>query len=214
LKKVQLEQEFPFSHADVEELAANATIPIINGLTDDYHPCQTLTDFYTIFERGDDLSKTKLTYIGDGNNMANSLLLTAAILGSDISIACPENYSIDKEIIKEAENLAKISGTKIEITSDIEKAVFEADYVYTDVWASMGQEEEFEKRKKVFANYKVSKELLKNAKSTCKVMHCLPAHRGEEIDADVIDGDESIVFDEAENRLHLQKAVMCALMSK
>ncbi len=203
-----------FSHADVEELAANSTIPIINGLTDDYHPCQTLTDFYTIYERGDDLSKTKLTYVGDGNNMANSLLLTAAILGSDISIACPKDYSIDPEIIKEAEKLASESGSKIEITNDIEKAVENADYVYTDVWASMGQEEEFEKRKKVFANYRVSKELLTKAKSDCKVMHCLPAHRGEEIDADVIDGNESIVFDEAENRLHLQKAVMCALMSK
>ena len=203
-----------FKQSDIEELAANSSIPIINGLTDDYHPCQTLTDFYTIYELGYDINQVKMTYVGDGNNMANSLMLTAAILGADITIACPKDYRPMNEALSEAQEIAKTTGSIIEITDNIEKSVEGADFVYTDVWASMGQEKDTAVRQKAFANYRVTSKLLQKAKQDCKVMHCLPAHRGEEIDATVIDGEKSIVFDEAENRLHLQKAVMCALMAK
>jgi ornithine carbamoyltransferase len=201
-------------HQKVIELARESGIPVINGLTDSSHPCQALTDFFTIFEREEKLEGVKLAYLGDGNNVANSLLLCAATLGVDISIACPARYMPDSSIIDRAKKLARISGSSITITPDIDEAVKGAMYLYTDVWTSMGQEKEYMKRKKIFAKYRITREILKKCAPGCKVMHCLPAHRGEEIDADVIDSDDSIVFDQAENRLHVQKALMCALMGK
>lgn len=202
-----------FEHEKVVELGKHADIPVINGLTDSYHPCQALTDFFTIYERNKNLDNIKLTYIGDGNNMANSLLLTSAILGADISIASPKSYSPDKDVVSKGMEIAALTGSKIEITDNIEDAVNGADYLYTDVWASMGQEKEAQKRKKAFSKFSISMDLVEKTGKETLVLHCLPAHRGEEISAEVMDSDKSIVFDQAENRLHCQKAIMCALMS-
>lgn len=203
-----------FSHDNVITLAEFSDIPVINGLTDTFHPCQALADYFTIYEHDKDLTKVKVAYIGDGNNMANSLILTAAIMGSHISVASPEKYSPDKDILDAAYSLARESGGSIEITSDIYKAAKGAHYLYTDVWTSMGQEKETAKRKKAFARYKISSELIKYCGEDCRVMHCLPAHRGEEIDADVLNSNQSIIFDQAENRMHVQKAIMCALINR
>lgn len=203
-----------FSQADVEELAAEACIPVINGLTDTYHPCQTLSDFFTIWEHHRNLDQIKVAFIGDGNNMAHSLLLTAALLGTDISIAAPKKYSPDMAIVERAYRLSSASGARITVTEDITEAVSGAHYIYTDVWASMGQEKETAKRKRAFKKYQVSMDLVRKAAPECRVMHCLPAHRGEEITDEVMDSPErSIVFDQAENRLHMQKAVMASLMA-
>ncbi|MFC1670882.1 ornithine carbamoyltransferase [Spirochaetota bacterium] len=200
------------SHDKVVELATNSTIPVINGLTDKFHPCQALTDYFTIYERERDLSSVKLTYIGDGNNMANSLLLGAAILGIDISIACPKKYSPDIQIVEEAYKLALFTDSNITVSQDIDECCENANYIYTDVWVSMGQEKGSAKKKKDLAKYKITSKILDKCAKDCKILHCLPAHRGEEIDADVIDSKQSIVFDQAENRLHVQKAIMCSLM--
>jgi ornithine carbamoyltransferase len=203
-----------FSHSNVEELAVNADIPVINGLSDKTHPCQALADLFTIYERVNDLSKVKLFYIGDGNNVANSLILGASILGMRISAACPGIYFPDKEVLEKAEQLSLYSGAKINISADIKEAAQDADFIYTDVWVSMGQEKELKKKKKILAKYKISREILGNCAPGCRVMHCLPAHRGEEIDSEIMDSEQSIIFEQAENRLHVQKAVMCALMKK
>ena len=203
-----------FEQEKVEELAKYADIPIINGLTDSFHPCQAYTDYFTMFERETGLSGLKLAFIGDGNNMVHSLLLTGALLGVDVSIASPKGYMPDPTVVEEARTIAIKSGSKIVVTDRIDDAAAGADYLYTDVWTSMGQEKEMLKRKKAFAKYKVSMNLMKKCCPKAKVMHCLPAHRGEEIDADVIESSCSIVFDEAENRLHAQKGIMCALMGK
>ena len=203
-----------FSHSNVEALAENADIPVINGLSDTTHPCQALADFFTIYERIEDLTKVKLFYIGDGNNVANSLILGAAILGMDIALACPEVYFPDKEVLKKANQLSRYSGAKITVTTDIDKAAQNSNFIYTDVWVSMGQEKELKKKKKILAKYKISEEVLGKCAPGCLVMHCLPAHRGEEIDSSVMDSDKSIIFDQAENRLHVQKAILCALMKK
>jgi ornithine carbamoyltransferase len=203
-----------FSHDIVEELAANAGIPVINGLSDSSHPCQGLTDFFTIYERVKDIKKTKLFYIGDGNNVTNSLILGAAVLGMDISVACPDVFSPDKTIIEKAEQISQSSGAKILITADINKAANGADFIYTDVWVSMGQEKDEKKKTKILSKYKISNEILKRCAPGCMVMHCLPAHRGEEIDADVMESGRSIIFEQAENRLHVQKAILCALLKK
>ncbi len=202
-----------FEHEKVEKLAKHADIPIINGLTDSFHPCQALTDFFTIYEREKNLSNIKIAYIGDGNNMAHSLILASAILGSDISIACPKKYSPEMTVIEQAYELSGKTESKIEITTDIEKAVFGADYLYTDVWTSMGQEKEIQKRKRAFAKYKITMKLLAKTGKSSRVLHCLPAHRGEEISGDVIDSPQSIIFDQAENRLHCQKAILCSLIA-
>ncbi|MGM0370263.1 MAG: ornithine carbamoyltransferase [Bacillota bacterium] len=201
-----------FAQSDVQELAENSSIPVINGLTDLYHPCQALADLFTIQERKGKLEELKLTYIGDGNNMAHSLLLAAAQVGMDISIASPANYQPQSEVIATAEKLAKQSGANIEILKEPKVAAQEADVVYTDVWASMGDEDEAEERKKVFKDYQVNQELMSLTAEDSIFLHCLPAHRGEEVTADVIDGASSVVFDQAENRLHLQKAIMVKLM--
>lgn len=201
-----------FAHSDVVELAKHANIPVINGLTDLLHPCQVLTDLFTVLEKKRKLEGLKLAYIGDGNNMAHSLLNGCSKVGMDISIASPSGYKPNKDIVDNAKKFAKYMGSKIEITDDPVAAVKNADIVYTDVWASMGQEQEAEDRKKKFAKYQVNPKLVKNAKEDYLFMHCLPAHRGEEVVNEVADSPNSVIFDEAENRLHVQKAIMALVM--
>ncbi|WP_461177333.1 ornithine carbamoyltransferase [Virgibacillus ainsalahensis] len=201
-----------FSQNMVEELAENAHIPIINGLTDMYHPCQVMADMQTIQEVKGGLNGVKVAYIGDGNNMAHSLMLGSAIMGMDISIAAPDGYQPDIGVTQKAEQLAKSSGSKVEVTTNPQEAAEQADVIYTDVWASMGQEEEQALREEKFAGFQVNEELCSFAKSDAVVLHCLPAHRGEEITAEVLDGKQSVVFQQAENRLHAQKALMAVLM--
>jgi len=201
-----------FSHQDVIDLAKYATIPVINGLTDLLHPCQVLTDLFTILEKKRKLQGLKLAYIGDGNNVAHSLLNGCSKVGIDISIASPKGYEPKKEIVEHAIETAKYMGSKVEIINDPFEAVKNADIVYTDVWASMGQEKEAEERKKIFQKFQVNLELVKHAKEDYLFMHCLPAHRGEEVVDEVIDSQNSVVFDEAENRLHVQKAIMALVM--
>ncbi|MDL4841085.1 ornithine carbamoyltransferase [Aquibacillus rhizosphaerae] len=199
-----------YSQKDVEELAANSSIPVINGLTDLYHPCQVLADLQTIKEVKGSLKKKKIAYIGDGNNMAHSLMIGAAKMGMDISIAAPEEYQPDPAVTEKAKEFA--DGTEVVITANPIEAVTDADVIYTDVWASMGQESEQANREKAFSEFQVNKQLLSHANSDVTFMHCLPAHRGEEVSAEVIDGKHSVVFQQAENRLHAQKALMVALM--
>jgi len=201
-----------YAHSEVEELAAHATIPVINALTDKHHPCQILADLFTIIEKRGSLDGVKVAYIGDGNNMANSWLLGAALTGIELAIACPAKYSPEKDVIEEAKGIAAETGAKISITNDPKEAAQNADALYTDTWISMGQDEEAEERRKDFAGFCVDAKLLGLAKKDALVMHCLPAHRGEEISADVMDGPNSVVWDQAENRLHTQKAVMVMLM--
>ncbi len=201
-----------FSHQDVVDLAKYATIPVINGLTDLLHPCQVLTDLFTIWEKKGRLEGLKLAYLGDGNNMAHSLLHGCSKVGLNLTLATPSNYKPDEQIVKNALENAKKSGSKIEIISDPVEAVKDADIIYTDVWASMGQEAEAEERRKHFIKYQVNPELVKNAKDDYIFMHCLPAHRGDEVVDEVIDSQNSVVFDEAENRLHVQKAIMALVM--
>lgn len=201
-----------FSQKDVEELAEHASIPVINGLTDSYHPCQVLADLLTIQEVKGSLKGVKVAYIGDGNNMAHSLMLGAAIMGMDVSIAAPEGYQPEQEITEKATSIARLQGGKVEVTDQPAVAVKQADVIYTDVWASMGQESEQIIREKKFAGFQVNKSLCSLANKDAVIMHCLPAHRGEEITAEIIDGKQSIVFQQAENRLHAQKALMTAVM--
>ena len=201
-----------FDHQDVVELGKYAGIPVINGLTDLLHPCQVLTDLFTILEKKRVLKGLKLAYIGDGNNMAHSLLNGCSKVGINIAIASPSGYKPNKDIVENAKKFAKYMGSKIEITDDPVAAVKNADIVYTDVWASMGQEQEAQERKKKFAKYQINTKLVKNAKEDYLFMHCLPAHRGEEVVNEVADSPNSVIFDEAENRLHVQKAVMALVM--
>jgi ornithine carbamoyltransferase len=186
-----------FGHNKVEELSKWADIPVINGLTDSFHPCQALADYFTIWERVSDITKVKLAYIGDGNNVANSLLMGAALLGVDIAIATPKGFEPEMAIVEKAYKMASKTSSHITITNDINKAVDGADYLYTDVWVSMGQEKETAKKKKVFAKYRITDELIARTGRNTKVLHCLPAHRGEEITDSVMDGSHSIVFDQA-----------------
>ena len=203
-----------FAHQDVIDLAKYASIPIINGLTDLLHPCQVLADLFTIIEKKGKLKGLKLTYIGDGNNMAHSLLHGCSKVGMNISVASPKAYKPKEEIVNNALRNAKVMNSKVEILDSPEEAVKDADIIYTDVWASMGQESETLERKKIFAQYQVNEKLVKNAKEDYLFLHCLPAHRGEEVVNEVIDSPNSVVFDEAENRLHVQKAIMVMLMGK
>ena len=200
-----------FGHDIVVELGEYASIPVINGLSDLVHPCQVMGDTLTILEHRGNLDNLKVTYIGDGNNLANSWLNMASRLQMTLHLAIPKGFDPDENVLENAQNVGK---SKIEIIRDPKEAVRDADIIYTDVWASMGQEKEAEKRKKIFKDFQVNSELVSFAKPDAKVMHCLPAHRGDEITDDVIDGPHSIVFDEAENRLHAQKAIMVALMKK
>lgn len=201
-----------YKQSDVEELAAFGTIPIINGLTDSQHPCQILADLQTVKEYKGSLKGLKLAYTGDGNNVANSLLIGCAKVGLDISVATPEGYECDMKSVEIAKKAALESGAKINIGYDPYEAVNNADVVYTDTWVSMGMESEKEKRIETFMPYQVNKELMSKAKPDAIFMHCLPAYRGYEVTAEVIDGPQSVVFDEAENRLHAQKAVLVKLM--
>ncbi|MCK8817392.1 ornithine carbamoyltransferase [Natroniella sulfidigena] len=201
-----------FAHSDVEKLAEHGSIPIINGLTDSYHPCQGLTDLFTVYEHKGQLSNLKLTYIGDGNNVAHSLLLATTKMGMDISIATPSDYRPDAEVLQVAKEWAAESGSQVEVVTDPLQAAQEADVLYTDVWASMGDEAEKEERKEAFKDYQVNTEVMNVAQDDAIFLHCLPAHRGEEVTADVIDGEQSVVFDQAENRMHVQKAIMVKLM--
>jgi len=201
-----------YKQSDVEELAACGTIPIINGLTDSQHPCQVLADLQTIKEYKGKFKGLKLAYVGDGNNVANSLMIGCAKVGMNISVATPKGYECDEKSVKLAKEAATQTGAIIINCYDPIEAVKNADVVYTDTWVSMGMESEKEERLKVFMPYQVNKELMQKAKKDAIFMHCLPAYRGFEVTADVIDGPQSVVFDEAENRLHAQKAVLVKLM--
>lgn len=201
-----------YSHREVEQLAEYADIPVINGLTDMYHPCQILGDLFTCIEKGKDLRSSRLVYIGDGNNVAHSLLIGASLVGMDVSINAPKGYQPNRGVVELAKDNAKKSGSKIMVESKYDANVDGADILYTDVWASMGMEEEANERKKVFRGYQVNSALLRRAKSDAIVMHCLPAHRGEEITNDVMEGSQSVIFDQAENRLHVQKAILALLL--
>ncbi|MGI5848780.1 MAG: ornithine carbamoyltransferase [Christensenellales bacterium] len=200
-----------FKQSDVEDLARYGSIPVINGLTDLLHPCQVLADLMTYYEYKGSF-KGKLAFIGDGNNVANSLLVGCAKLGLDITVACPKGCEPNSEVLSSARAAAQKSGSCIVITDNPKEAVSDASAVYTDVWASMGQEASAEEKYKYFTGYQVNTELMSLCKKDVIFLHCLPAHRGEEVTADVIDGPHSVVFDEAENRLHAQKAVMVLLM--
>lgn len=201
-----------FAHDAVEELAEHASVPIINGLTDQFHPTQILADFITIQEEKGKLQGLKLVYVGDGNNMAHSLMLGCAIIGIDCTIAVPKGYEADPEIIARAQEKAKLTGAIIKQTNDPIQAVKDADVIYTDVWASMGFEDSAEERRTAFKTFQVNEALVAQAKSDYLFLHCLPAHRGEEVSAEVIDGPNSVVFDQAENRLHAHKAILAILM--
>jgi ornithine carbamoyltransferase len=201
-----------FSHKTVIDLAENAAIPVINGLSDYEHPCQALADFQTIIEFRGQISGQKIAFIGDGNNVNNSLMLLAAKLGAHYTIACPEGYEPDPDVIELAKDDSEVTGSKIAVTNNIYEAAEGADVIYTDVWSSMGQEDEQELREKAFAGFQVNAELLAAAKADVILLHCLPAHRGEEITADVLDGPHSVVFDQAENRLHAQKSVLALVL--
>ena len=196
-----------FAHAELEELAKFATVPVINGLTDLLHPCQILADLLTIRQQLGTYEGKKVAWIGDGNNMANSWINAAYRLGFDLTLACPDGYEPDAKILKGAQTNANVR-----VVRDPAEAVEGVDVVNTDVWASMGQEEEQAIREKAFAGYMVDAPLMKRAKSSAIFMHCLPAHRGEEVAAEVIDGPQSVVWDEAGNRLHVQKAIMAKTM--
>jgi ornithine carbamoyltransferase len=201
-----------FAHKTVTDLAKYAKIPVINGLSDLEHPCQALADFLTIFEKKGDLKGRKLAYIGDGNNVCHSLMLLAGKLGMNMAVGCPAGYEPDETVLATAREYAQETGAEISITHDPFEAVSEADVIYTDVWASMGQEAEKQERMPIFQPYQVNRKLVDAAKHDVIVLHCLPAKRGEEITDEVIDGPHSVVFDEAENRLHAQKAIMALLM--
>lgn len=202
-----------YSHKDVEDLAKYGTIPVINGLTDLFHPCQILSDLFTLIEKKGDLKGLKLAYVGDGNNVLHSLLYGCSKTGVDLSVSTPEGYDCLPEIMEEAKSIAKSTGCSVYTTRDPAEAVKNADAVYTDTWISMGMEEEKEKRVKDFEGYTVNKELFSLAKEDAVFLHCLPAYRGYEVSSDILDGPNSVVFDQAENRLHVQKAIMVLLMS-
>jgi ornithine carbamoyltransferase len=204
-----------FAHADVLTLAEYASVPVINGLSDYNHPCQGLADFLTIVEnKGWDLTRKRLAYVGDGNNVAASLLFGAGMLGMDFATAGPPGYELPEDVWALGQKLATQSGSRLLTTHDPHAAVAGADVIYTDVWASMGQEEEAAERARVFAPYQVNEALVAEAKPDVVAMHCLPAHRGEEITDGVCDGPHSVLWDQAENRMHAQKAVLIKLLAK
>lgn len=201
-----------FSHQTVTELARYASIPVINALSDHEHPCQALADFLTLREKFGDLSKVHLGYVGDGNNVAHSLLLAAALFGAHITVGTPVGYEPQAAVVRRAQEIAATTGATIRLVNDAVAAVQGADAVYTDVWASMGQEEETAERARLFDAFRVTPQLFAHAAPGACFMHCLPAHRGEEVEAAVIDSPASVVFDQAENRLHIQKAILLQLL--
>jgi ornithine carbamoyltransferase len=201
-----------FSHSDVENLAKYASVPVINGLSDFSHPCQALADFLTIREKKRGFKGLKLAFLGDGNNVAHSLIFISAKLGVDFSIACPEGYEPSKIVIEKASSDAKQTGSRITITHDPYEAARNSDIIYADVWVSMGQEKEKEEKARIFKPYQVNMDIFSIADPEAIFMHCLPAHRGEEVTDEVCDHPRSVIFDEAENRLHAQKALMVLLI--
>lgn len=201
-----------FKHSDVEELAKYGTIPVINGLTDLMHPCQILADLFTVIEHKGSLKGLKLAYIGDGNNVANSLLHGCSKMGMHIAVASPKGFECDPAIVSQAQADAKKSGSEILLTEDPAAAIKDADVVYSDTWVSMGQEAEKEARIKTFMPYQINSRLFSLAKKDAMFLHCLPAYRGYEVTEEIIDGPQSFVFDEAENRLHVQKAILVKVM--
>ncbi|MCR4407850.1 MAG: ornithine carbamoyltransferase [Anaerolineae bacterium] len=201
-----------FAHRDVEELATYSRVPVINGLSDFTHPCQGMADLLTIYEHYNRLTGLKLAYVGDGNNVANSLLFGAAKTGMHIAVASPPGYEPKPAVVHLARKFTAESGSEIIITNDPRQAVADADVIYTDVWTSMGQEEETEQRLKIFPPYQVNSALVAQAKPEVIVMHCLPAHRGQEITDEVADGPHSVIFEQAENRMHAQKAILVSLL--
>ncbi len=201
-----------FSHENVKEMAEDSDIPVINGLTDFSHPCQAMADYMTMFERKGDLRKLKVAYIGDGNNVAHSLIFGAARFGAHIAIASPEGYEPSPDVVRWARENGNSTGSTLEILHNPVAAAKDADVLYTDVWASMGQETEAAHRRQVFASFQINDDVARHAKRDYIFMHCLPAHRGEEVSDTVIDSAHSVVFQQAENRLHAQKAIMLALM--
>ncbi len=200
-----------FAQKDVDDLAKYGSVPVINALTDDYHPCQALADLLTYFEHKGDF-KGKLCFVGDGNNVANSLMIGCLKVGLDFAVATPPGYEVNSALVEQCREIAAVSGSTLTVTHSPQEAAKDADCIYTDVWASMGQEGDAIEKHKAFGGFQVNEELFANAKGNAVFMHCLPAHRGEEVSADVIDGKRSVVFDEAENRLHVQKALMVLLM--
>ncbi len=202
-----------YSHDLVEDLARHATVPVVNALTDALHPCQAMADALTIMEVGD-LQRDRLVYVGDGNNVAHSLIHLAGRFGMSLTVCTPERHAPDPEVVRCGTELAKRSGGRIRLETDPHAAVKDAAFIYTDVWASMGQEAEAAERARVFAPYQVNAELLANAPAGVRVLHCLPAHRGQEITAEVFDSEWSLAFDQAENRLHVQKAILEALIGR
>jgi len=201
-----------FGHGTIEEMAEHACIPVINALSDLEHPCQALADYFTLYERFDDLHDLCLAYVGDGNNVANSLILTAASLGSRIRVATPPGYEPDAQVVADARVLASQTGAKIELMNEPCEAVIGVDAIYTDAWTSMGHEHEAAERDRIFVSYQVNDELIAGAAPHAVFMHCLPAHRGMEITDSVIDSVRSVVFDQAESRLHVQKAIMLLML--
>ena len=203
-----------YDHATVQEWAREATMSVINGLTDLSHPCQALSDLLTIKEKKGRLKGIKIAYIGDGNNVANSLIEAAAKMGMTIALGCPAGYQPDQHVVDLARLEAEKTGALIELSHDPSIVAKEADVIYTDVWISMGREREQARRLKVLAPYQVNSRLVSRAKSDAIIMHCLPAHRGQEISAEVLDGPQSVILDQAENRLHMQKAILTKLLGK
>ena len=201
------------SHEMVKELAEHASIPVINGLTDVFHPCQALADLETIAENKGELKGLKVAYVGDGNNVAHSLVIACAHVGMDVAVATPVGYECDPAIIAKARDIALVNGSEILVTTNPVEAVKDADAVYADVWTSMGQEEETQQRLKDFKDYQINDELVAHAKADYMFLHCLPAHREEEVTSSVIDGPNSYIYEQAENRLHAQKAVLVSLMA-
>lgn len=201
-----------FEHKNIIEMAKYSTVPLINGLSDLLHPCQALSDVYTVREKLKNIKSITFTYVGDGNNVCNSLMLACAKVGINMNVATPKGYEPDKLVLKEAKAFAKVKNVSINLFNIPTEAVKDADVVYTDVWVSMGQEKEAKIRKKIFKDFQLNKKLVKLAKKNVLIMHCLPAHRCEEITDDVIDSKNSVVFDQAENRMHVQKAILIKLL--
>lgn len=199
-------------HQDIIDLAKSSSVPVINGLSDLLHPCQGLSDIFTIKEKFKDFRSIKLVFIGDGNNVLHSLMYGSSIVGLDMSVVTPKGYEPKKEIVKDVVDFSKKSGSVIKFFNKPLDALKDADIIYTDVWVSMGQEKIRKKKLEAFKGFQVNKDLVSKAKKSCKIMHCMPAHRGEEITDDVIDGPNSIVLDQAENRLHVQKAILYLLL--